>query len=115
MITPRNKKLDESDEYEHISTIFVTAIYTSRFDISKSKKFQFIYYVFIAFKGRFTRSTGVWDLFTNGILLLTARLGILEALVSGLSLFSLSLGVFTDTPLPRAAAVTGWQKNKNKQ
>ena len=83
--------------------------------ISKSKKFQFIYYVFIAFKGRFTRSTGVWDLFTNGILLLTVRLGILEALVSGLSLFSLSLGVFADTPLLRAAAVTGWQNNKNKQ
>ena len=83
--------------------------------ISASTNFQFIYYVFIAFKGRFTRSTGVWDLFTNGILLLTVRLGILEALVSGLSLFSLSLGVFADTPLLRAAAVTGWQNNKNKQ
>ena len=53
--------------------------------ISTRMTFQFIYYVFIAFKGRFTRSTGVWDLFANGILLLTARLGILEALVSGLS------------------------------
>lgn len=46
---------------------------------------------------------------------MTVRLGILEALVSGLSLFSLSLGVFADTPLLRAAAVTGWQNNKNKQ
>ena len=104
---PRNKKLGESDEYEHIST-FSLLLYIHLGLISTSTKFQFIYYVFIAFKGRFTRSTGVWDLFTNGILLLTARLGILEALVSGLSLFSLSLGVFTDTPLLRAAAVTGW-------
>ena len=83
--------------------------------ISTSTRLQFIYYVFIAFKGRFTRSTGVWDLFTNGILLLTARLGILEALVNGLSRFSLSFGVFADTPLPRAAAVTGWQKIKNRK
>lgn len=54
------------------------------------------------------RSTGVLNLFCNGILLPTpVRLGILEALVSVFSLFSLSLGVCADMTLSRATAATG--------
>ena len=54
------------------------------------------------------RSTGVLNLLTNGILLPTpARLGILEALPSGFSLFSLSRGVPADMGFSRAPAKMG--------
>ena len=52
------------------------------------------------------RSTGVLNLLPSGILL-PARLGMLEDLVSVCSLFSLSLGVPADMALSRATAVTG--------
>lgn len=49
------------------------------------------------------RSTGVLNLFTNGILLPTpVRFGILEALFRVASWFSLSLGVLADMALLRA-------------